>query len=82
MPLVLVTGGAGFIGSHIVDQALIDGWEVRVVDSFRADVHGERPSLPLSRPGLEVRTADVTDAGRIDGVAQVAIPGAFKIARE
>ena len=66
MPLVLVTGGAGFIGYHIVDQALIDGWEVRVVDSFRADVHGERPSLPLSRPGLEVRTADVTDAGRID----------------
>jgi UDP-glucuronate 4-epimerase len=30
----LITGGAGFIGSHLADQLLADGWEVTVVDNF------------------------------------------------
>jgi dTDP-L-rhamnose 4-epimerase len=68
MPLLLVTGGAGFIGSHIVDRALGDGWTVRVVDSLRADVHGEHPALPPKRARLTVVTADVTDASRMDEV--------------
>ena len=37
---LLITGGAGFIGSAIVDAALARGYEVRVLDSLRADVHG------------------------------------------
>jgi UDP-glucose 4-epimerase len=32
--LVLVTGGAGFIGSHIVDRLVSDGWKVRILDNF------------------------------------------------
>ena len=37
---LLITGGAGFIGSAIVEAALAGGYEVRVLDSLRADVHG------------------------------------------
>ncbi|MGH2532780.1 MAG: NAD-dependent epimerase/dehydratase family protein [Thermomicrobiales bacterium] len=44
----LVTGGAGLIGSHIVDAALADGWDVRVLDSLERQTHrqGKPPWVP------------------------------------
>jgi UDP-glucose 4-epimerase len=51
----LVTGGAGFIGSHIVDRLLADGWQVRVVDDFST---GTLENLPDS-PDLEITPGDV-----------------------
>jgi dTDP-L-rhamnose 4-epimerase len=38
---ILITGGAGFIGSHIVDRFLREGWSVRVMDSLQLRVHPE-----------------------------------------
>jgi UDP-glucose 4-epimerase len=51
----LVTGGAGFIGSHIVDRLLADGYRVRVLDDFST---GKRENLPDSAD-LEIVTGDV-----------------------
>lgn len=39
MPLVLVTGGAGFIGSHTVDRLLSMGYDVRILDNLQKPVH-------------------------------------------
>ncbi|UFU06318.1 NAD-dependent epimerase/dehydratase family protein [Ruania halotolerans] len=65
MTTLLVTGGAGFIGSKVVDAALERGWRVRLLDSFRADVHGEAPAALAEHPDLEVVAGDVGDAAVI-----------------
>lgn len=61
---VLVSGGAGFIGQHVVRELLARGHEVRVMDSLRADAHAGRTwSRP---PDIEIVEADVRDAGALD----------------
>jgi len=63
MVRVLITGGAGFIGSHAADALLAKGYQVRVLDNLSPQVHGaqrQRPSY-LSKEA-ELITADITDA--------------------
>lgn len=43
---VLITGGAGFIGSHVASELLRSGYHVRVLDSLIPQVHGERRERP------------------------------------
>lgn len=43
---VLITGGAGFIGSHVAAELLKAGYNVRVLDSLVTQVHGETPGRP------------------------------------
>jgi dTDP-L-rhamnose 4-epimerase len=47
---VLVTGGAGFVGSHIVDELIARGHTVRVLDTLDPQVHGAGVSEPGFRP--------------------------------
>jgi UDP-glucose 4-epimerase len=56
---ILVTGGGGFIGSHLVDLLLSEGHFVRVLDNFST---GNRANLPRTHEHLEVVTADIRDS--------------------
>ena len=58
-PLVLVTGGAGFIGSALVADLLALRYRVRVLDNLSS---GNASNLPLEHPALELQVGDVTDA--------------------
>lgn len=62
---VLLTGGAGFIGRHVLRELLARGHEVRVLDSLRSDVHAGGKTAPLD--GAELVVADVRDAAAVDG---------------
>ena len=59
---LLVTGGAGFIGSHIVEAAVARGWEVRILDSLDPSVHPDRPQ---GIPGAHLMAGDVGDPAAV-----------------
>ena len=58
MSNVLITGGAGFIGTHVVRQALGAGHRVRILDNLSPQVHGGEPFE--AAPGAEFIRGDVT----------------------
>lgn len=64
----LVTGGAGFIGSHLVDGLLAAGWTVRVVDDFSS---GREENLAAARARIELLRGDFAEPE----VAQAAVAG-------
>ena len=73
---VLITGGAGFIGSHLADGLLHDGHRVRVLDNLAPQVHGPGRRRPEHLdPDVELVVGDVRDAEAVrralDGVDAV-----------
>ena len=62
---ILVTGGAGFIGSHIVDQCIAAGHEVAVVDNLWDEGGGKKANL---NPQAGFYHVDITDEASLDHV--------------
>jgi dTDP-L-rhamnose 4-epimerase len=60
----LVTGGAGFIGLHLVGRLLESGGDVVVLDSLDEQVHGDQP--PVLPSEVEFHEGDVGDAQAVD----------------
>ncbi|PYC04667.1 NAD-dependent dehydratase [Pseudomonas protegens] len=59
---ILVTGGAGFIGSHLVGALLAKGYGVRVLDDLST---GKVSNLPMDNPQLQLVVGDVADAAAL-----------------
>jgi dTDP-L-rhamnose 4-epimerase len=63
---ILITGGAGFIGSHLADELLRGGYRVRALDSLSEQVHGPGAARPsYLNPDVELLVGDVRDADAV-----------------
>src|SRR5581483_9134580 len=80
MKNILITGGAGFIGSHVSKELLSHGYRVRALDNLSPQVHGperKRPEYLASEVELIVGDIRDPDAVRnalqeVDGVVHLA----------
>ena len=72
---VLITGGAGFIGSHLADELLARGHRVRVLDTLTPQVHGDGGRPEYLAADVELHVGDVRDPDAVrralDGVDAV-----------
>lgn len=65
--ICLVTGGAGFIGSHLVETLAAQGRKVRVFDDFST---GMRSNLEAIRPAPEIVSGDLSNAADVENAAR------------
>jgi dTDP-L-rhamnose 4-epimerase len=69
--LVLITGGAGFIGSHTADRLLEIGYRVRTIDSLIGQVHGDARGRPdYLDAHVELHRGDIRDASAVERALQ------------
>ena len=67
---VLITGGAGFIGSHLADELLAAGYSVRALDSLVEQVHGDSKRPEYLSDEVELIVGDVRDADAVRGALE------------
>lgn len=63
---VLITGGAGFVGSHLADELLAHGYDVRVLDSLIPQVHCNEERPAYLDENVELVVGDIRDAGAVE----------------
>jgi dTDP-L-rhamnose 4-epimerase len=70
---VLITGGAGFIGSALARRLVAAGYDVAVMDVLHPQVHGDHAAIALP-PSVQLFTGDVTHAPDCDAVLRLFKP--------
>ena len=76
---ILITGGAGFIGSHLADELLRRGYRVRALDVLTPQVHPEGRAPDYLDPEVELMVGDVRDPAAVRRALQ-GVDGVFHLA--
>ena len=59
---ILVTGGAGFIGTHLCRELVHNGYDVRVLDNFSDQIHGDDSSISDDLSKVDLIKGDIRDS--------------------
>ena len=63
---VLITGGAGFIGSHLSRRLVSGGHSVKILDNFSEQIHGDNQDLPEDLSSINLIRGDIRDKKILD----------------
>ena len=71
--IVCITGGLGFIGTHLINGLRLNGYSVRVIDNLSPQIHGHLPCIDgglLNEEGVEFTRADILTSKTLGEVLQ------------